>query len=158
MPLGLRRGGRHRRALTALAVVAAVSAVGVALLPARAAKTTPPLTGINKIRHVVIVMQENRSFDEFFGTYPGADGIPRRNGHFTVCVPDAVRHVCARPYHDRRNKNYGGSHELLDTIRDVDGGKMDGFIREARRGLRNGCRAHPKVPVCSRQHAPDALR
>ena len=116
-----------------------------------------PAAGIQKIRHVVIVMQENRSFDEFFGTYPGADGIPRRNGHFAVCVPDAVRHVCARPYHDRRNKNYGGSHELLDTIRDVDGGKMDGFIREARRGLRNGCRAHPKVPVCSRKHAPDAM-
>ena len=33
--------------------------------------------GIHKIKHVVIVMQENRSFDSYFGTYPGADGIPR---------------------------------------------------------------------------------
>ena len=33
-------------------------------------------SGIGKIRHVVIIMQENRSFDSFFGTYPGADGIP----------------------------------------------------------------------------------
>src|SRR6516162_2218558 len=41
-------------------------------------------TGIHKIKHVVIIMQENRSFDSFFGTYPGADGIPARNGQFTV--------------------------------------------------------------------------
>src|SRR5579884_3554614 len=33
---------------------------------------------IHKIRHVIVIMQENRSFDTYFGTYPGADGIPRR--------------------------------------------------------------------------------
>ena len=33
-------------------------------------------TGIHKIKHVVVIMQENRSFDQYFGTYPGADGIP----------------------------------------------------------------------------------
>ena len=32
--------------------------------------------GIHKIKHVIIVMQENRSFDTYFGTFPGADGIP----------------------------------------------------------------------------------
>ena len=31
-------------------------------------------TGIHKIQHVIIIMQENRSFDTYFGTYPGADG------------------------------------------------------------------------------------
>ena len=36
--------------------------------------------GIHKIRHVIIIMQENRSFDSYFGTYPGADGIPMSNG------------------------------------------------------------------------------
>jgi phospholipase C len=143
-----------RRADLLVLAVAAVAAGG--LVVSRPAPSASP-SGIHKIRHVIIVMQENRSFDEFFGTYPGADGIPRRNGHFTVCVPDAVRHRCARPYHDRANKNYGGSHEFLDTIRDIDGGRMDGFIREARRGLRHGCKAHPKVPVCSRKHPPDVM-
>ena len=28
------------------------------------------LAGIHKIRHVVVIMQENRSFDSYFGTYP----------------------------------------------------------------------------------------
>ena len=46
------------------------------------------LIGIHKIKHVIIIMQENRSFDTYFGTYPGADGIPKERGQFTVCVPD----------------------------------------------------------------------
>ena len=46
------------------------------------------LTGIHKIRHVVVIMQENRSFDSYFGTYPGANGIPMHNGVPTVCSPD----------------------------------------------------------------------
>ena len=44
--------------------------------------------GIHKIRHIVVIMQENRSFDTYFGTYPGADGIPMQNGVPTVCVND----------------------------------------------------------------------
>src|SRR4051794_916402 len=56
-------------------------------------------TGIHKIRHVVIIMQENRSFDSFFGTFPGADGIPMRLGVPAVCVPDPYQHRCVRPFH-----------------------------------------------------------
>ena len=49
-----------------------------------------------------MIMQENRSFDSYFGTYPGADGIPRdSNGRFTVCLPDphvgALRGAVPRP-------------------------------------------------------------
>ena len=47
--------------------------------------------GIHKIKHVIVVMQENRSFDSYFGTYPGADGIPMRDGTPTVCVPNPER-------------------------------------------------------------------
>ncbi|MGH3151077.1 MAG: alkaline phosphatase family protein, partial [Streptosporangiaceae bacterium] len=50
--------------------------------------------GIHKIKHVIIVMQENRSFDSYFGTYPGADGIPAN-----VCVSNPAG-GCTRPYHD----------------------------------------------------------
>jgi len=51
--------------------------------------TPQPPEGIHKIQHIVIVMQENRSFDNYFGTYPGADGIPRdQSGRFAVCSPD----------------------------------------------------------------------
>jgi hypothetical protein len=116
------------------------------------------LAGIHKIRHVVVVMQENRSFDSYFGTYPGADGLPRRNGRFTVCVPDPRTHICVRPFHDSRNRNSGGPHEHLDAVRDVNGSKMDGFIREARRGRVAGCETAPDSPLCSLAAAkPDVM-
>jgi phospholipase C len=104
--------------------------------------------GIHKIRHVVIVMQENRSFDSYFGTYPGADGIPVRNGDPTVCSPDPKTHVCVEPYHDTSNRNAGGPHDTINAIRDIDGGKMDGFEREARKGRFLACHATDN-PGCS---------
>ena len=86
---------------------------------------------IHKIKHVVVIMQENRSFDSYFGTYPGADGIPTRRGHFTVCMPNPARHSCDYPYHERALVNFGAFHTPLASTVDIDGGKMDGFIRAA---------------------------
>ena len=87
--------------------------------------------GIHTIRHVVVIMQENRSFDSYFGTYPGADGIPMRNGVPTVCAPDPVTGRCVKPYHDPANRNAGGPHDAIDARKDVNGGKMNGFIAQA---------------------------
>src|SRR5262245_16031 len=83
---------------------------------------------IHKIKHVVIIMQENRSFDSFFGTFPGADGSPMKNGIPTVCVPDPYGHRCVRPFHTAADREAGGPHDHVDAINDIDGGKMDGFI------------------------------
>ena len=48
-----------------------------------------PAAGIMNIDHFVFVVQENRSFDHYFGTFPGADGIPMDDqGRPTVCAPD----------------------------------------------------------------------
>ncbi|MBV9536809.1 MAG: hypothetical protein JO321_15510 [Solirubrobacterales bacterium] len=95
--------------------------------------------GIHKIRHVVIIMQENRSFDNYFGTYPRADGIPGLAGHpgHVPCLPDPGE-PCAKPYHDRSPGNLGGAYGFSSGPADIDGGKMDGFIRgqEAKFGAR----------------------
>ena len=101
--------------------------------------------GIHKIRHVVIIMQENRSFDSYFGTYPGADGIPMANGKPTVCVPNPAG-GCTRPFHDATDLNGGGPHGHQHALADIDGGKMDGFMLEARRARAN-C-ANPDNPSC----------
>jgi phospholipase C len=85
------------------------------------------------IKHVVIIMQENRSFDDYFGTYPGANGIPMNNGVPTVCLPDPKAQVCERPYHDTDLSNLGGPHGAGDFVSDLDGGRMDGFIVTAER-------------------------
>jgi phospholipase C len=105
-------------------------------------------SGIDKIKHVVIVLQENRSFDSYFGTYPGADGIPMQDGQPTVCLPTAALGTCVRPYHDRQDVNGGGPHGALGFHDDVDGGAMDGFIREAA-AARHQCTNFIQDPLCA---------
>ncbi len=50
------------------------------------------------IKHIVVLMQSGHSFDNYFGTYPGADGIPSG-----TCLPASTlqpkAHACVRPYH-----------------------------------------------------------
>ena len=98
----------------------------------------PPLSGIHKIQHVVVIMQENRSFDSYFGTYPGADGIPMRHGRPKVCAPDPMTRHCVRPFHDRNDRNLGGPHSQDNALGDINGGKMNGFIAEQTQA-RTGC-------------------
>jgi phospholipase C len=119
------------RRRTVVATAAMFAAVALTTSPALAA------TGIHKIRHVIVIMQENRSFDNYFGTYPGADGIPMRHGVPTACDPDPLRHRCVRPFHDSHDLNYGGPHEISAYSTDYDGGRMDGFVR-ARESCSNG--------------------
>ncbi len=51
-------------------------AAGCAASKSQPNNASSDLQGIHKIQHIVVIMQENRSFDSYFGTYPGADGIP----------------------------------------------------------------------------------
>jgi phospholipase C len=115
---------------------------------------TASTTGIHKIQHVVIVMQENRSFDEYFGTYPGVDGLPMQNGQFTTCVPDP-RGGCQRPYHDPDPVNGGGPHSQANATADINGGKMDGFVAQAMAG-RKRC-ADPNDPACTNGDQVDVM-
>ena len=87
------------------------------------------VAGIHKIRHVVIIMQENRSFDSYFGTYPGVDGIP-----FGACSPDPLQGRCIPAFHDRSDENYGGPHTMGNAEGDIDGGRMNGFIYQSESG------------------------
>jgi len=103
----------------------------------------PP--GIHKIKHVIIIMQENRSFDSYFGTFPGADGIPMSNGQPTVCVPNPLG-PCSKPFHDTADGNGGGPHGMGNAIKDINGGKMDGFVQQ--RDLARGSCTNPDNPAC----------
>ena len=127
MPRGI---VRHVALLTA--GLCALSACGPTILAPAGG------TGIHKIKHVIVIMQENRTFDSYFGRYPGADGLPNANGVFTVCSPDPLTSQCVYPYHDTHNVNGGGPHGQADAVADIDAGKMDGFVAQAERG-RKGC-------------------
>ena len=104
------------------AAILVLLALGLALSAAPLARAAAP-EGIHKIQHVVMIMQENRSFDSYFGTYPGANGIPAG-----VCVPGGEGKPCVAPFHDPEVINVGGPHGVRASKIDVNGGKMDGFI------------------------------
>ena len=75
--------------------------------------------------HFVYIIQENISFDHYFGTFPGADGIPvGAKFAFQPGQPATVSpfhlHATALP-HDL-NHSWQAAHVAAD------GGKMDGFL------------------------------
>jgi phospholipase C len=160
-------GARRIRAL--VASVAAAGLVGVSctvLVASGDPPSGPPLVtggpfghyvvppGIHKIKHVIIIMQENRSFDSYFGTYPGADGIPMLNSVPAVCVPNPAG-GCTVPYHDIADVNGGGPHSEANATADVNGGKMNGFISE-RRAARTSCHIVAD-PACAAAATPDVM-
>ncbi len=141
-------------------VGALVAVLGLSLVAAANSKTSRHLrsrpnpaaraavpAGIHKIRHVIIIMQENRSFDNYFGTYPHADGIPGLDGNrgHVPCLPTG-HGTCVKPFHDRRNINHGGPHYSGNAFSDIDHGKMDGFVEEQEKGLKTCHRACRVVP------------
>jgi phospholipase C len=113
------------------------------------APASPP--GLEKIQHFVFIIQENRSFDSYFGTYPGADGIPQ--GAFNV---DPKTGEIVTPYHDVHDVNRGGPHDWDNAQADIDGGKMDGFVAQAYNVLKtkNGEPCRPPAPNCAPGHDP----
>jgi phospholipase C len=155
---------RPRLATGGVMVLVALVAVVLAVTPASATHATQaeasahtmvlaPATGIHKIKHVIVIMQENRSFDQYFGTFPGADGLPRnKKGQFTVCVPDPASGKCVKPWLDTRDTNSGGPHLYTDAVADIDHGKMDGFIKSRESGHADtdilGCIAAHLSPNC----------
>ena len=129
---------------------------------ASAGKRLPDGTprSIHRIRHVVIIMQENRSFDSYFGTYPGAEGIPGLAGHpgTVPCAPNPRKRHCERPYHDTSDRNAGGPHGHGNAMADIAGGHMDGFVTQAEQGRMDSCALHFDDPRCSFMPAkPDVM-
>ncbi len=109
--------------------VLSVAALALLASPCTGGKPpTPPLSSASTgaaaspsatdpIEHVVFVIKENRTFDDYFGRYPGADGarqgktLDGRTVPLTP-APDVMGPLC---------------HDFADTLTAIDGGKMDGF-------------------------------
>jgi len=151
---------------TALIACAAVAATLTSAPPAsgrpRSDGPVDPSIGIMNLDHLIFVVQENRSFDHYFGTFPGADGLPRdEQGRIDVCVPDPARHTCDKPYHDTNGYDEGGPHNVHASRITVDGGMMDGAVR-ALEAIGNSCRHKPAQIPCEKakpgpQGQPDVM-
>ncbi len=73
----------------------------------------------SNIKHVLMVVQENRSFDSYFGVYPGANGIPvDASGNPTSCYPQ-MSGPCLKPFRDRHNINGSSGHSPVDSMNDI---------------------------------------
>jgi phospholipase C len=132
--------GRSRRwvAVTASVLTLAACSHGPGSGPAvpgtgQAGVKGPASSGY--IQHIVVLIQENRSFDDFFATFPGADGatsgqMKTPSGDVTVQLKEAGL-----------DSNSLG-HEHFSFLKEFDKGKMDGF-NLVKRALRKGV----KVPA-----------
>lgn len=102
------------------------------------------------ITHVVIVMQENRSFDHYFGTFPGADGPPA--GTCVPLDPSNPGAGCVAPFHDENDQNGGGPHAWQDAQLDIDDGiktvREDGYVYQQVHGTAKSCQNNPNGNNC----------
>jgi phospholipase C len=127
-----------RLLLAAVFVSATVSAVAASSAPAASAAATGPLpTTRSPIKHFIAVMQEMRSFDSYFGTFPNADGIP--NG---VCMPaPSVRGTalpCVKPFAIGTRPSRRLSDTRAAFTAQYGGGAMNGFVTaQSNRGVTN---------------------
>ena len=148
------------RRVAGMWLAASVLVLAVAACGGHGHQRQPPprviavVAGIHKIRHIVIIMQENRSFDSYFGTYPGADGIP-----VGACIPAPLQGRCVASFHDRSDENFGGPHTVNNARGDIDGGRMDGFIYRSEAAV--ACTsANPHCGACNltdRIHCVDVM-
>jgi phospholipase C len=141
-----------KRVLPGLLAIALAAAWVGALASAQPGSAVAP-TGIFKLDHLIFIVQENRSFDHYFGTFPGATGIPMKNGEPTVCIPNPYLGHCSRPYHSTSFFQTGGPHDHEASVTDVDGGAMDGFIR-ALPPRPDRCWTDPHLAGCTSQLGP----
>jgi phospholipase C len=110
--------------LTALSALVLTAALPGAALGQERGTQTP-------IRHFVTLMQQNHSFDNYFGTYPGANGIPA-----DVCMPinpAKPRAKCIKPFHlgDRVVPDLAQNEEVFAG--QYRSGRMNGFVDGLRR-------------------------
>jgi phospholipase C len=78
------------------------------------------------IEHFIVVMQQNHTFDNYFGTYPGANGLPKN-----VCVPVSLSNnnaSCVAPYKITNEPISDLSHSDVIFSKQFQNGKMNGFI------------------------------
>ncbi|MCI4320318.1 MAG: alkaline phosphatase family protein [Thermoplasmata archaeon] len=77
------------------------------------------------LQHLVVVLQENHTFDNYFGSYPNADGTLGKD----LCLPNAASGgPCTRPFHATSRTPADMNHNWSSAHADFDGGRMDAFV------------------------------
>jgi len=118
-------------------VAALVVALSVAWAGIPAAGAAPAAhTATTPIKHFVYMLQGDRSFDNYFGTYPGADGIPAGTCQRRVVTGSDTGCVKPFPLHGKTVQALGAGTVELDN--QYDEGRMDGFVAAYQNQGRDG--------------------
>jgi phospholipase C len=138
--------GLSRRRLLTNATALSGVAVGATALPANLRKALaatlrdPPGGSLSDIEHIVILMQENRSFDHYFGTMPGVRGfsdptairLPDGNPVFRQPHPGHAQGYLTPFRYDTRitsaQATPGTDHSWPTQHQAWDNGKMDRWV------------------------------
>ncbi|MEV6521167.1 phosphocholine-specific phospholipase C [Longispora sp. NPDC051575] len=124
-----------RRNFLRSAALTAGAGTAFALLPEsvrRAMAMAAPTGGLEVIEHVVILMQENRSFDHYYGSLRGVRGfndptaLTLSTGKSVFHQPDGANHVLPYPVSDQFMQ--GTSHGWSDGHNAWNGGRNDQWI------------------------------
>src|SRR5580698_5772472 len=119
----------RRKFLQIAAVSSGLAITGADLLSQAVANasTTVRADGSRGIRHIVILMMENRSFDHFLGWLPGADG---RHDMTFVSAVDGNTYPNYSPAPDFQGCGYSDpDHSWEGWLVQHNHGKMDGFLQ-----------------------------
>jgi phospholipase C len=123
-----RNGFSKARAAVIIALITTLAGIGAqaqgqaepAMQPEQSVKPVPVAVpaGVKLIKHWVFIIKENRSFDSYFGAFPGADGASQgimSTGQVVplTLMPDITPHDL--------------SHETGEELTDLDNGKMDNY-------------------------------
>ena len=118
----------RRTFLQLMAASTGVALTGSEFLAQTAARATTALSpnGSNGIKHVVVLMMENRSFDHFLGWLPGADG----RHDLTYLSTDGNYYPNYRLAPDFQGCGYSDpDHSWEGFLVQHNFGKMDGFLQ-----------------------------
>jgi phospholipase C len=88
------------------------------------------------IKHLVFVMQENHTFDNYFGTYPGADGIPE--GTKMPVDPTNPQAGYVEPWHIGTSTITDLSYNGNTFKEQFNNGQMNGFVSALNQRRENG--------------------
>ncbi|HET9649755.1 MAG TPA: alkaline phosphatase family protein [Microlunatus sp.] len=140
----MRSRGTARGVLAAVAAVAALAMVGVPAMATGGHGTEPTTT---PIKHVVVIFQENVSFDHYFATYPtaanpagepaftAARGTPSINGlDESLLAPNNPNSVQPFRLGRAQAQTCDQDHSYTDEQKAFDSGLMDKFVETVGRG------------------------
>lgn len=126
--VAVRRPRVSPRGLFVLVVAVFVALVAVDALFFEGPGATPPPTlvpGTTPIQRIIVLMKENHAFDNYFGTFPGADGIPAN-----VTLPDGAAGTVS-PHWINGTSTPDLPHDRADMVASYDNGRNDLFASVA---------------------------